>query len=899
MSQLHSHTSPASAPGEQVPGRRLDLILLAATIFLSAYLLFLVQPLMGRYVLPWFGGGAGVWTTCMLFFQMVLLVGYAYAHLLVQLPGIRRQVAVHVSLLALSLLTLPVIPDLAWRPTGTEAPLGHILLLLATHVGGPFAVLAATTPLLGSWYRQAFPVGSPYRLYALSNAGSLLALLAYPFLIEPSLALHTQGIGWSWAYVIFAAACALTGWRLVLGASAQPSTSTAALTTSSELPDAGPDGPAGWKAFLLWIALAATGSVMLLATTSQISQEVSVVPMLWILPLAIYLLTFILCFESDGWYDRRVFAPLLVCAVAAVIFALSVSPLPSYTTQLVIYAATQFVCCMCCHGELARLRPNAQHLTRFYLGLSVGGALGGLFTAMLAPQIFSDFWEYHLALFATVGFVAVAVVRAHRCRLPAQVPQLSLRRLWVPACALLISVAVAVPMVLNANKWNGKAIEISRNFFGVIRVVEARAPSGPFREMYNGSTSHGTQLLSPELRQVPTAYYGVRSGLGFALRQLRQLRQADSAGVNTLRIGAVGLGAGTIAAMAQAGDYLRFYEINPQVERLARSHFSYLSDSPAEIDVVLGDARVALSREAERDDLQGFDILILDAFNDDSVPIHLLTEEAYQLYRRHLKPGGVLAFHTSNRHLALSPNVRKLAEDYGDSAVSIQSVDEGWFSVNAADWVLTTRNQAFLSADALAVEATPWAPWERVTQAWTDDFYSLWDALRQRRSSATNKWQTTPNAGLFVYDVAQLIDEPEEDRIRDLSRALYWQSKPPIPLFVITAKTLQRPDGSVPLAGTAVSELRQSLGLHTYDLQFEIMIFIVREQKLIEVHVGQSWPPRLRSQLENTLQQTMTVSLRKRGLSRTLLLMANKVDDVVRDLRPNELLKGKHRAAAD
>lgn len=883
----NSHDNPPSSPAQvgKRSTRRPSLFIFAVTIFLSAYLLFLVQPLMGRYVLPWFGGGAGVWTTCMLFFQMVLLVGYSYAHLLDRLLVIRQQVAVHAAVLLLSLLALPIIPDLSWRPDGVDAPAGHILLLLLVHVGAPFAVLASSAPLLGAWYRHAFPTGSPYRLYALSNAGSLLALLAYPFVIEPSLALRSQGLGWSWAYVAFVTVCAACGWHLVTRSEMQTSTATEAAAAHPEPLEI---ASGGGKAFMRWIALSATGSVMLLATTSQISQEVSVVPMLWILPLGLYLLTFILCFERDGWYDRRVFVPLLVLSVGAVIYAFSQSVFISYSTQLAIYAGTQFVCCMCCHGELARLRPDQLYLTRFYLALAVGGALGGVFAAIIAPSIFSGYWEYHLALVAVVGFVAYAVIQADRDQQSAWVKLPAWRRWWVPTTACLACVATAVPLLLHASMWNETTIESSRNFFGANRVIEGDAPSGPYRALFNGATSHGMQLLTPELQQTPTTYYTEYSGLGFALRQLRQIRASTGGAASSegpLRIGIVGLGAGTIAALARPGDYLRFYEINPEVERLARKHFSFLVDSPAQVDVVLGDARITMANELERGKTQNFDVLVLDAFNSDSVPVHLLTAEAYQLYRRQLAPGGVLAFHTSNRHLALSPNIRELAENYGDRAVRIHSVDQYLSAAQLSTWVLTTGNASFLAAPALAVEATPWAPWERTRQSWTDDYSSLWAALRERGRERHNKWRNTPNQGRFVLDTAQVIDREQEHRIRDLSRAMYWDTKPQVPLFVLTTKSLQRKDGSIPAAGAAVSELRNSLGLDRLDPQLEILIFVARQQKQIEVWVGPSWPGPVRKLLESTLQRTMVESLQQRDLSSTLLRMTSTVDEMVRTLQ--------------
>ena len=481
---------------------RIDLALFSVTLFLAAYLLFLVQPLMGRYVLPWFGGGAGVWTSCMLFFQAVLLIGYVYAHLLDKYLPPRRQMAVHIPVLAVSLVSLPISPAIDWQPTGAEAPEWQILLLLAAHVGLPFAVLASSTPLLSAWYRRRFPDGSPYRLYALSNTGSLLALLAYPFVIEPLLSLQMQSGGWAGMYVAFILLCSLLTWVVYRRGA---DSTIDAQTEAKSLPKESVAVAASWRRFGYWLLLAATGSVMLLATSSQVSREVSVVPMMWIVPLAVYLLTFILCFESDRWYDRRVFAPLLL--VAAVLLFLSMSSIIdlAYFGQLSLYIFIQFVCCMCCHGELARLRPEPGQLTRFYFALSLGGVLGGAFSALLAPRLFDFYLEFPLALIATLIFVGAAIVRQQWAKAGSV---LKLRSLAVIAPTAVVICAVTLVFGLMVASWGSQVLASSRNFYGDNRVVLKNADSGAYLELYNGTTSHGIQIMTDSLQHVPTTYYG-------------------------------------------------------------------------------------------------------------------------------------------------------------------------------------------------------------------------------------------------------------------------------------------------------------------------------------------------------------------------------------------------------
>ena len=588
----------------------------ALTIFLGAFLLFQVQPILGKYIVPWFGGSMSVWTTCMLFFQLMLLGGYVYAHVLSTRLARGRQIAVHLTLVGGSLLMLPISPSGEfWRADATEAPTAAILMLLLAQIGLPYLILSSTGPLLQSWFKQAHPERSPYRLYALSNAGSLLALISYPFLVESHLTLQTQGWVWAACYLAFAVACGAAGWRT--------SRSNSTPAAVEERPAAPPQP----TQLALWTALAAVGSILLLSTTSKLCEDVATTPLLWVLPLAIYLTTFVICFDHDRWYDRRIFGPVLGLAVAVqVVVHRAFHPFP-VATQAALFGATLFVSCMVCHGELVRSRPAARHLTTFYLTIALGGALGGVFTALVAPLLFVDFWEYQIGL---IGVATLLLACLYRERDPEQA-----QRRWVWGSSYVALVGLGIALAWHVVGQRDAFVENSRNFYGVLRVQLVRDEWGnPMAELVHGQTTHGTQFYEPDRKHWPTTYYGHEGGIGVTVAALRELKATSEA--PGLRIGVIGLGVGTMAALSEPGDYLRFYEINPEVERLARTHFSFLADAQAEIDVVIGDARITMQRELERGEEQAFDLLVVDAFNSDSIPLHLLTAEALAMYEQHL-----------------------------------------------------------------------------------------------------------------------------------------------------------------------------------------------------------------------------------------------------------------------
>ncbi len=690
---------------------------LCVTIFLSAFLLFQVQPLIAKYILPWFGGGPAVWTACMLFFQVVLLGGYAYAHLISTRLSARVGGAVHIAALLVSFAFLPITPDAeTWKRADVGEPTGFILWLLLANVGVPYFLLSSTTPLVQRWFSQAYPEHPPYRLYALSNTGSLLALLTYPFVVEPTFTLGSQVNGWSVAYGGFALLCAWSAWRGMSGGKGTAS-SAGDVTTATE---ARSEHPTSVIDILMWLLLAAAGSVMLLATTNQMSQEVAVVPFLWVIPLALYLLTFIITFEHERWYNRFHCGLLMgfsAIVATVVLFAGVFVPL---WAQILAYAGTMFACCMTCHGELYRSRPDPAHLTLFYLVVSAGGALGGLFVAAVAPVIFNGYWEYHVGLIGCIFLTQVAWLRDG-----VRVGGLAGPKALYLRLGLMVG-ALALILYGHVQLRGRGVIEASRNFYGLLKVSSSEVAAGKKRDLMHGRILHGEQYQDPEKRRWPTAYYGPKSGVALAIQQHPRRQETNGA----LRIGVVGLGVGTVSVHGRAGDTVRFYEINPEVIRIADELFSYNSDSEAQVDVVLGDARVQLEHELAQQGPQGFDVLAIDAFSSDAIPIHLITREAVEVYWKHLAKDGILTVHISNRSLDLTPVTRGLAEVCGCEAARIDSAVDESMGVKRAKWVLLTSNQAFLDSPAVREAIDPWNGEDKPPLFWTDDFASLWQVLK-------------------------------------------------------------------------------------------------------------------------------------------------------------------------
>ena len=693
-----SHASSASA----APSGRAAILPYAGTIFLSAFLLFLVQPIIAKQILPWFGGSAAVWTTCLVFFQSILLAGYAYADLGTRL-GMRKQTLLHVTLLLLSLLTLPILASETWKPRGDEEPILRILVLLLVTIGLPYFLLSTTTPLLQSWYWKRFRAAVPYRLFALSNFASLLALLGFPVLFEPALDLRELGWGWSLVYTLFVIVCAATGWASMRAAAAhagdpqQPVAGAASsASTTASAPGAGTQ--------LMWLVLSAMGSVMLLAISNHVTQNIASVPFLWVVPLSLYLITFILCFDHPRWYVRPLFIVLLLVLLplmAANIAALHVNlPAPvagfaegllgrsaGFIVLIALFTAGLFVGCMFCHGEMARLKPDPQYLTRFYLMMSVGGALGAVLVAIVAPQVLEGYFELNIAL------VLLALLVAARAR-----------GLWA-VLALVAALPTAYFGYNGAREYAAGMRVMERDFYGVVRTRDREHEGVTYRAMLHGGIIHGGQLQGEQFRNTPSDYFGPGSGYGRMFTAMNELRPEPR------RIGIIGLGAGVVAAYGRAGDEVVFYEISPKVVEIEKRDFTFLRDTPAKVaPVVMGDGRLSLERELREGTPRGYDVLGIDAFSGDSIPMHLVTREAMQLYLKHLSHNGVIVFQATNRYIDIMPVVKRHANELGLEAVLVSDTPDSSLGANywlsSTDQILVTRDKRLLAHPRIAEAAT-------------------------------------------------------------------------------------------------------------------------------------------------------------------------------------------------
>lgn len=687
-------------------------ILFGLTIFLSALLAFQIQPLIAKLILPWFGGAAAVWTTCLVFFQVVLLLGYAYAHGLTSWFRPANQTRIHLTLLAVSLLALPVIPDPGVGSSVSEEPAFRVLVLLAHTVGLPYFVLTSASPLLQAWLAGERGDIRVYRLYALSNAGSLLAVLSYPALVEPFLATRVQAVSWS---VTYGLVCVLSAAVAIMRRNAQP---------SQVLPEKGT--PPAWSVRILWLALPACASALLLSITNHLSQNLAAIPLLWVIPLSLYLLSFVLTFTGPGWYRRNLMLRLLAVALGALAYALQPQFASASLILLVpLFCAGLFVCCVACHGELARLKPAPEYLTSFYLMVSLGGALGGMFVALVAPRVFSGYFELPVTLGACAVLILAVLHRDPQC------PFFQAR--WQPAWLVVMTLAVGINLSLLASVYKqiAESKVMARNFFGALRETEVdytpskvgrglspvsgKAPRR--RQLINGPIQHGLQLLAEDRKREPTAYYGPNSGVGLALRVAAERE--------VLRVGVVGLGVGTVAAYGRPGDHYAFYEINPQVIELANRDFTFLRDSAADIEILTGDARLSLEGQAP----QNFDLLAVDAFSGDAIPVHLLTREAFAVYFRHTKPHGTLAVHISNSYLNLLPVVERAAAWFGKPAVSVRNDSDEANGILRSTWVLITDRRDLLESREIRRAGIPLARTSDF-RLWTDDYSNLFGILK-------------------------------------------------------------------------------------------------------------------------------------------------------------------------
>jgi hypothetical protein len=761
--------------GTSSNGQPLGRVLVyASTIFIGAFLLFQVQLIISKYILPWFGGAPAVWTTCNLVFQVLLLGGYLYAHLLTSRMALSGQIKTHLLLIGISFLMLaglallwpsPITAGSGWKPLDASRPVWDIVILLSVSIGVPFFMLSTTSPLLQRWLSLAGG-GSPYRLFALSNAGSLLGLVIYPFIIEPNVPLNRQAWIWSAGYVIYilmAALCAMFFWRIRDNLTDPPK------VAAPQVPDENRPSPG---VHVLWLSLAACGCTMFLATTNMICQEIAVIPFLWVLPLSLYLITFIVCFDSSRWYRRGIFHPLYALTPLLFFLAKKSHVLP----QVGGYCIAMVMVCMICHGELARLKPSNRYLTSFYLMVAAGGAVGGVFVALIAPLIFPAFWEFQIALWACGALImfvlfydrnswfhrgsswplfflmAAAGVVIEACRhyipsAPVSIYRIFAWGIWGLAAMPVLWVffgcrsspvrfrwtrayAIALLVFLGATSAFQLRFQLQgsyarfRSFFGAFRLEK----SGSYLTLKHGTTTHGWQIQDGIWDKAAVGYYTTNTGIGVLLWNHPRLTQ-NGQGAD-LRVGVVGLGVGTMAAYGRAGDYFCFYEIDPAVQKMSlgdKPTFTYLKNSSANVHVVMGDARLSMEREAATGDLQKFDVIVLDAFNSDSIPIHLMTREAMAIYLKHLRDqNSVVVFHISNRVLDLAPVLRGLAREFNLSLVIADSFDQDTYST----WGLLSRSSTALKIEKLqriAEQTAEGAP----SVLWTDDNSNLFRVVKK------------------------------------------------------------------------------------------------------------------------------------------------------------------------
>ncbi len=681
-------------------------------VFAGAFLLFQIQPLIGKYFLPWFGGTPAVWMTCLMFFQLLLLGGYAYAHGLQRFSP-RRQVQIHLSLLCIAVLTggvlfflwgSPILPPLSWKLSQGDWPAWSVFRLLLISIGLSYFLLSTSASLLQAWFHQVEPNKSPYVFYIVSNTASLLALLSYPVLIEPFFTLKTQALLWSGGFFAYVVLCLLSArhvWPL--------------LTAESEEHKSNPTDKPYWKTSLLWTTLAACGVLALMAITNQMTQDIPPVPFLWILPLVLYLLSYIIAFMDRfrDWQDYYIF--LLICAGLAAFYLLDQGLELAIGKQIAGYGFILFSICLFCHNALYRRKPEPRQLTHFYLCLSLGGVLGGVFVAVLAPRLFTQYWEYQLAIVLAALLAVISIYSEKR-----SIFYKTRHLLWiaVPVLAFFIS----EKEIQRAKQ----SVYRDRSFFGSVRVELEHNSGIPIYSLMHGKINHGMQIHHPKFINRPTTYFARDSGCGLAIINHSKYRRKEP-----MDVGLVGMGIGVLSAYGREGDNYRFYEIDPAVIRLATDSpwFSYLKNSQANISIVEGDGRLSLKSELQTSGSHYYDLLVIDVFSGDQIPAHILTLEAFNLYLTHLEKDGVIAVNISNRYLDLLPVLNQVANHFDLHAAYIKSEGDKKITANA-QWVLLSRNEEFIQQPAIIRVNSLKKSGVKTIRPWTDDYSNLLDVLK-------------------------------------------------------------------------------------------------------------------------------------------------------------------------
>ena len=705
-------------------------------IFVGAFLLFQVQPLIAKILLPSYGGGAAVWSSCLLFFQGFLLVGYYYAHKITQLKSINQQCTIHGMLLLVSMVTLPIgIGETAgWLDSDTK-PLQAILIQLSIAIGFPYLLLASTGPIVQRWVTLLDHQALPYKLYSLSNLASLLALLTFPFLLEPFMTSGSQSWLWSAGYGVYVVLFLLVMHRIIRHANNVSRT----LNVNHVEKD---NKTLNYKIThrILWGAWAALGVVLLVATTSAMTQNIPPVPFLWILPLCLYLLTFIICFHNPKWYVRAFWLAVFSLMALLALFMFFIGTHFTITAQVIIYSGILFSACMLCHGELYRIKPDASGLTLFYLTLAFGGFLGSLFVTFIAQAIFVQFLEFPLAMLAVFLLFAGSSVFMRD------------DNKWLMPLSLIGFVSFSIIFTLINQRYLAHDVYSARNFYGILSIKDVKVDGQIERRLVDGTTSHGTQLLHARERFTPQSYYRQGTGIALAIKQIRQTKAEHTVEVvahdasleevnkqeklyrrnnalnSGLNVGLIGLGAGTLAAYGQAGDTFTFFELNPAVINVAKDYFTYLEDSQAEIKIIAGDGRVSLSTQLNNNNPNSFDLLVLDAFSGDSIPQHLLTTQAIALYFEHLSAEGAILVHVSNSHLDLLGLMAGLAKHFNVKSQYFYTLAEKEGG-HDSQWVLLTHSNTFINSPTLKAYKSQW-PKVKNTLIWTDQYSSLLSVLK-------------------------------------------------------------------------------------------------------------------------------------------------------------------------